>query len=120
MVLIIVSFVIAALMGMGVGGGGLFIIYLTQWSKFDQMSAQGTNLIFFILAGIAALIYHFGKRRIYPMQVLVMASLGMLGSYLLSHLANAIDPHIPKILLGVFLTVTGVYTFISAFIKKKK
>lgn len=120
MLSIIISFIIAMLMGMGVGGGGLFIIYLTQCLNFDQMTSQGTNLIFFILAGGASLIYHFRKRKIYPLQILVMITLGMLGSYIFSHLANAVDPHIPKIVLGALLTVSGAYTLVATFIKKKK
>ena len=119
MVLIIIAFLISALMGMGVGGGGLFIIYLTQWLNFDQMTSQGTNLIFFILAGVASLIYHFGKRKLYPLQIIVMVTFGMLGSYIFSHLANVVDPTIPKIALGVVLTLSGAYSLVSTFTNNK-
>ena len=116
----IIAFLISVLMGMGVGGGGLFIIYLTQYLNLDQMTSQGTNLIFFILAGSASLLYHFRKRKIYPLQITIMTLLGMLGSYIFSHLANTIDPHIPKIVLGTLLTISGAYLLVTSFIKKKK
>jgi uncharacterized membrane protein YfcA len=119
MILIIAAFLISALMGMGVGGGGLFIIYLTQCLSFDQMTSQGTNLIFFILAGVFSLIYHIGKRKLYPLQLIIMIAFGMLGSYIFSHLANALDPTIPKIALGVLLTFSGAYSLVNIFINRK-
>ena len=46
----ILPFLISALMGMGVGGGGLLIIYLTLYLNLPQLTAQGTNLLLFVLA----------------------------------------------------------------------
>ena len=45
----VTSFLIAVLSGLGVGSGGLLVIYLTLVEKVPQLTAQGTNLIFFIL-----------------------------------------------------------------------
>ena len=44
----IIPFLISALMGMGVGGGGLFIIYFTLLLGTPQLTAQGTNLLLFV------------------------------------------------------------------------
>ena len=50
----IVGFLVALLMGMGVGGGGLFVIFLTLCLNYGQINAQGTNLLFFIIAILAS------------------------------------------------------------------
>ena len=100
-------------MGLGVGGGGLFVIYLTLCMNFDQMTAQGTNLIFFILAGVSSLLLHFKSRKIYPVQLLIMISFGVLGSLIFSHVANMIDPEIPKKVFGAILLLTGIITIIK-------
>ena len=116
---IIVAFLISALMGLGIGGGGRFVIYLTQCLNFDQMTAQGTNLIFFIIAGVASLIFHFGKRKIYPLQVATMVGFGIVGSLIFSHLANMIDPDIPRKFFGGLLLLSGIITICSQFPRKK-
>ena len=59
---IIVGFLVAMLMGMGVGGGGLFVIFLTLCLNFGQINAQGTNLMFFIITIIASFLVHIKKR----------------------------------------------------------
>ncbi|MBQ7789293.1 MAG: sulfite exporter TauE/SafE family protein [Clostridia bacterium] len=116
---ILISFLIALLMGLGIGGGGLFIIFLTQWLNFDQITAQGTNLAFFFLCALASLFVHVKKRKIYPVQVIVMIIFGVIGSYIFSHYANMIDPEIPKKVLGGVLIVGATMTFVSLFNKNK-
>ena len=46
---IIISFICALLAGMGVGGGGILIIYLTLFKNLPQATAQGINLLFFVV-----------------------------------------------------------------------
>ena len=43
-----ITFLLAALSGMGVGGGGLFVIYLSLFTDTPQLVAQGMNLLFFL------------------------------------------------------------------------
>ena len=61
---IIVGFMVAMLMGMGVGGGGLFVIFLTLCLNFGQINAQGTNLMFFIIAILSSFFIHIRKRSL--------------------------------------------------------
>ena len=114
---IIASFLIAALMGMGVGGGGLFVIFLTLCLDYPQPLAQGTNLLFFVITGGCALIYHLRKRKIYPWQVILSLVLATLGSLLFSRLANNIDPKYPRICLGILLISSGIYSIYNSLIK---
>lgn len=56
------SFTAAFLTGifasLGVGGGMILIIYLTVFGGFDQISAQGINLIYFIPIAALSVIIH--------------------------------------------------------------
>ncbi len=117
----IVSFLIALLMGMGVGGAGLYIIYITSFLGVDQTTAQGTNLIFFIISAISALLIHLKKRKFYPVQVATIVIFGVLGSYIFSHFSNMIDPDIPRKVLGGVLILGGgvsIFSAIKAFSRK--
>lgn len=120
MLVVIVAFVISVLMGMGVGGGGLFVIYLTLCLGYEQILAQGTNLIFFILSVAASIFVHLKKRKIKIWQVAIMAIFGTVGALITSTLANTIDPKIPRIILGVLLTLSGILTIIKTFKNTKK
>ena len=116
----IIVMLISCLMGMGVGGGGLYIIYLTLIKDVGQIIAQGTNLLFFIMAGVGSLGLHLRKRRIYPVQVLVLVFFGCLGSYIFSRIGNNLDPEIPKKVLGSVLVLGGglsIFQTISSFKK---
>ena len=52
---ILAGILIGTLTGMGIGGGGLLVIYLTAVRGMPQLSAQGCNLLFFIFAASASL-----------------------------------------------------------------
>lgn len=46
---------------MGMGGGGILIIYLTLFAGVEQIKAQGTNLLFFIPIAIVSLIIYWHR-----------------------------------------------------------
>ena len=114
----LIPFLISALMGMGVGGGGLLIIYLSLFLSLSQVVAQGTNLFLFIVAGLCSLIIHFRKRKINPRLAILGAFLGGIGSYLSSHALSSVDPRYAKICLGVLLIISGFFSLYNALIKK--
>ena len=58
----IASFLIALLTGMGVGSGGIFVVYLTLLHGVEQLAAQGLNLYFFIFSTAAASIIHLRSK----------------------------------------------------------
>jgi len=60
------NFFYAALIGalagmigsMGLGGGGVLLLYLTAFLSYEQLTAQGINLAFFIPIAILAILLH--------------------------------------------------------------
>ncbi|MBO5091810.1 MAG: TSUP family transporter [Clostridia bacterium] len=116
----IIVALISCLMGMGVGGGGLYIIYLTLIKDTPQMIAQGTNLLFFIMAGVGSLCLHLRKRHIYPVQLLLLVAFGCLGSFIFSRIGNNLDPEIPKNVLGSVLILGGGLSIFQAICSFKK
>ena len=105
-------------MGMGVGGGGLLIIYLTLYLNTPQLLAQGTNLSLFIVAGVGSILIHLKKRNIRPWQIVSGITFGAMGSFLSSLLLNGIDPKYVKIALGVFLIISGFLSLYNTLIKR--
>ena len=107
---ILIVFIIAALSGMGVGGGGLFVIYLSLFTATPQLMAQGINLLFFLLCAGSSLLFHLQKRKIYFVAVAIMAGAGIVGSLLGSTVAAQIDESILRKIFGVMLVISGIIT----------
>ena len=114
----ILPFLISALMGMGVGGGGLLIIYLTLYLDVPQLLAQGTNLLLFVLAGLGSLVFHLRKRKIKVWHILCGVFFGALGSLLSSHLLKGASPELARLCLGLLLIISGFITIYNALIKR--
>ena len=105
----IVAVIIAALSGMGVGGGGLFALYLKYFTDLSQLEVQGNNLLFFIFASGAALLIHAQRRRIYSLAVAIMLSAGIVGSLCGSALAVRIGGEMLSKLFGLMMLSAGVW-----------
>jgi uncharacterized membrane protein YfcA len=107
---IIAGLLFGILAGMGVGGGGLLVIYLTLFDGIGQRAAQGVNLFFFIFASAASMLYHINKRKInFPFVALCSIS-GCIFALLGSYAAAAVDPHILKMFFGAMLIIAGLLT----------
>lgn len=117
---LIISLIIAILSGMGVGGGGLLVIYLTLFENTPQVIAQGANLCFFIAAAIASTIYNAKKKKIIWKTTLILSASGVAFSLLGAFIVGIIDPDILRKIFGGMLIVGGISSLISAFVKKKQ
>ena len=104
---------IAVLAGLGVGGGGLLVIYLTMAKDIEQIEAQGINLLFFVAAGAASLIVHIKKRKLEFRNIIAMIIFGALGAVAGSLLANKTDPATVRKIFGGFLLAAGLIELFS-------
>ena len=105
---ILITFLLAALSGMGVGGGGIFVIYLSLFTDTPQLTAQGMNLLFFLLSSGASMTIHLRKRTIYASAVLVMTLFGMVGALLGAELSVHLPQHLLRQIFGGMLIVSGI------------
>ena len=105
---ILSAFLIAVLSGMGVGGGGLFVIYLSLLTDTPQLIAQGMNLLFFLFSAGASVTVHLQKRQIYFAAVSIMAGAGILGSLLGAYTASFVNQALLRKIFGVMLVISGI------------
>ncbi len=104
----IAAFLISILSGMGVGGGGLFVIYLALFTELPQLTVQGMNLLFFLFSAGASMTVHLRKRRIFWGIVGLMAAGGLLGALLGSYCSARIDQSLLRKIFGGMLVVSGI------------
>ncbi len=113
---ILASFGVAFLAGLGVGGGGLFLVYLVSFCGISASDAVGVNLLFYIFALGGAAITHFKKNQFDIKQFAVMAACGIPGAVIGSCIYMKIDTSFIKNAFGILLALTGVF---SLFKKEK-
>ena len=103
-----IGYLTAALAGLGIGGGGLLVIYLALVEKLPQLEAQGINLLFFIFSSSAALAVHFFKRKIPLKLTALLASTGVLGACLGNVITGNISEDLLRIMFGILLVISGI------------
>lgn len=105
--------------GMGMGGGTLLIPILTLLAGFEQLEAQGINLISFIPMSIVALILHFKNKLVRVKETYWLAIIGAGVSLLSALIAVHIKGVILKKIFAIFLIIIGIWQLIE-FIKSCK
>lgn len=117
---IMVAIAAATLAGMGVGGGGLLVLYLTLIKNTEQFTAQEINLLFFLCAASASMILHWKKRTFLPSVVLLFGLSGTLSSLVGYYTASTLQPQRLQTFFGYFLIFSGLYTLWEILRKKHK
>lgn len=102
------ALLIGCLAGLGIGGGGLLVIYLTMVLKKNQLTAQGINLIFFIFCALASLFIHLRKRKLNIRNIAIISICGILASLVGSHISHNTDPALLRKIFGALLIFSGV------------
>lgn len=117
----IAAFLAGAAGALGLGGGGVLIIYLSIFVTLDQLKSQGINLLFFILPAAAALIIHTKNRLIKWKKIWPVCISGVVGAAGGSLLAGYIDAKwLTKIFAAGILMLGVKELFSGAKINMKK
>lgn len=103
---------------MGMGGGGILIIYLTLFANVNQATAQGINLLFFIPTALLALFVYWKKKLISWRLAIPSALMGILGAVAGAYLSSRIDNYWLSKGFGVLLLIMGIIQFFSNSEKK--
>ncbi|MBQ8510862.1 MAG: sulfite exporter TauE/SafE family protein [Clostridia bacterium] len=104
----IVGFFVAVLSGLGIGGGGLLVIWQVLVRGVEQLEAQGVNLVYFLFSSGAAMLVHMTKRRLPWRLIGALVLVGAIGALAGSALARAADPGVVRKCFGWLLVASGV------------
>ncbi len=107
----------AVLSGLGVGSGGLLVIYLTMMGEYEQIMAQGLNLLFFLFSTGTAMLYHLTHRKINFGVVLMLVAFGLVGAVSGTLLLDVLGGDFVRKIFGGMLIFSGVLALKKA--KKK-
>ena len=113
----VIGVLIAALAGMGVGGGGLLVLYLVFIKDMPQLEAQGINLVFFVFAALSSLLYHVRRREIRWKLVGMVIGVGVVGAYFGARAAAAFEPQMLRRLFGGLMMLSGGIVLFGGKIK---
>lgn len=105
---------------LGLGGGGVLLMYLTLFTDTTQQKAGGINLIFFLPVGLAAVVIFAIKRQIEWKTVLKMWLGGALGAVSGALIAYNTDTSRLSKVFAVALIAFGLYLVFGGASKKKK
>jgi uncharacterized membrane protein YfcA len=108
-----VSLFIAILSGLGVGSGGLFVVWLTMVEGVDAIGARGLNLLFFVFSATSALLFHLIRKRIRVQTVLILSLFGAAGTLVGSLIGDSINPFILKKIFGAMLFLSGLRSLLG-------
>ena len=111
-------FILAVPLGLGIGGGGLFLIYLCDALKVERDAAVYLNLVFFLSALLSATVGHLRSGRLSYSVLGCILLFGIPGALLGRWLASLFSPSFLHLILGFFLLGAGVFSLLS--LKKAK
>ena len=109
----IAGFAVSVLSGLGIGGGGLLVVWLVLYHSTEQLTAQGINLVFFLFSSSAAMIVHLIKRRLNFKLIAYLSALGSIGAYIGSRLSQNMSPEVVRSTFGILLLISGIIALIK-------
>ena len=112
MVVFLTSLLIATLLGflagIGVGGGSLLLLWLTQVVMLEQTQARIINLLFFLPTAVISTIFRGKQQKIDIKTTLVAIISGCCAALIFTIVSRMLDVSFLKKLLGGLLILTGI------------
>ncbi len=93
---------------MGLGGGSVFLLYLTLFAGVEQLTAQGINLVFFLPIAALSLILYARKKLVDWKTALPIAFVGLIGAVGGTLLANVLGGDMLRKVLAIGLFLLGL------------
>jgi len=109
---------IGILAGLGVGSGGLYLVYLDLFTDTPQREAQGLNLVFFVFALLISVAVGLVKGGYRNERLLLSLLFVIPGALTGSYLAGLFPSASLKKGLGLLFIFSGIYTLFT--LKKSK
>ncbi|MBO5179427.1 MAG: sulfite exporter TauE/SafE family protein [Clostridia bacterium] len=98
--------------GLGMGGGTILIIILTNFFEFNQHTAQASNILFFIPTSIAAILVHLKEKDLEKKIILKMTPIAAVGGALGAYISARIPSENLRMYFGIFLLLIGMYEIV--------
>ena len=115
-----VAFIIAILSGLGIGSGGLFLIWLSSVMGVDPLTARGMNLLFFVFSASAALVINIKDKRILPKDLILPTIPALLGALVGLRIGGAMNAELLRRIFGIILVFSGARAFVGKRNVRKK
>ncbi|MEG2720767.1 MAG: TSUP family transporter [Oscillospiraceae bacterium] len=110
----IIAIIISAIISsMGLGGGGVLILYLTLFKGTEQLLAQGINLLFFIPCAITSLIIYTKRKLINYKFIFPIVIGGFFGIFFGKFVLGFLPTKLLNVLFSLFLIIVGIMTVFS-------
>lgn len=116
----VTAFLTGVLASLGVGGGMLLIIYLTVFGGFDQLSAQGINLIYFLPIALLSVIIHSRSGLVEWKKIVPSLIAGVISAPLGAWLAKSIGSPALRKIFAVFILLIGIIELLCSSDKPYK
>lgn len=120
MINFITGLVSGVISGLGMGGGSILILILSNFLGVEQHIAQATNLIFFIPTSIVAIIIHWKNHNVDKKLAMKIIPMGIIGAIIGAYFTSKMNADSLRKYFGIFLLFVGVFEIFTKFIKYKK
>ena len=108
---LVIGSILGFLAGMGVGGGSLLLLWLTQVIMMPQPHAKILNLLFYLPAALTATLFRGKANRIQPRVVVPALAAGCTAAIIFSLLSRFLNIELIRTLFGGLLILTGLREF---------
>lgn len=123
MIEVLTGIITGSISGLGMGGGTVLILILSNFVGIEQHMAQAINLVFFIPTALSAITVNIKQKLINMKLAFIIILSGSLGAIIGSRLVINIEANYLKKYFGIFLllvSVNEIYNLIKWYILKKK
>lgn len=119
MISILFGLISGTVTGLGMGGGTVLILLLSNFMGLDQHIAQATNLIFFIPTSIATIIINLKNKNINKKLAVYISIFGVIGAIFGAKLAEKISSNMLRKYFAIFILIIGLIECYRLFKENK-
>ncbi len=117
---ILAGTVLGFLTGLGIGGGSLLILWLTQVVAVPQAEAQGINLLFFLPAAAISCIFR-RRQGVLRRDIALWAAIpGCVAAGLCAFWASSLDEAVLSKIFGYLLLGAGLWELLGSGSKTER
>ena len=107
-VILIISTALGFLTGLGIGGGSLLVLWLTNVLQTDPITARSINLLFFLPSALISCALRMKQGSLHLKPLLPAMAAGTVAAALFSWVATVLDAQYLKKGFAVILLISGI------------